>query len=114
MDYIENNLDGDINMDKISQITYYSVSNFQRMFSIISDIPLSEYIRRRKLTLVAFDLQNSNIKIIGLAMKYGYDSPEAFTRVFQAVHGTMPALKGFPAYFFSTNNKRSCSNGLQD
>lgn len=92
LDYIENNLDKDIDLNKIAQIACQSVSNFQRMFSIIADIPLSVYIRRRRLTLAALALQNTNIKIIDLALQYGYDSPEAFTRAFNVIHGVAPSL----------------------
>ncbi len=108
LDYIEENLDGTIDMGKIAQITCQSVSGFQRVFSIISDLPLSEYIRRRRLTQAAFELQNSTIKVIDLAYKYGYDSPEAFTRAFNIIHGTTPSsardigvsLKAYPRISF--------------
>jgi len=69
------------------------------MFSIIADMTLSEYIRRRRLTLAAFELQTTGIKIIDLSLKYGYESSEAFTRAFNAIHGVSPSLarqKGTP------------------
>ena len=108
LDYIENNLDNDIDLNEIAKIACQSVSNFQRMFSIIADIPLSVYIRRRRLTLAALELQNTNIKIIDLALKYGYDSPEAFTRAFNVIHGVAPSLarekgirlKAYPRIYF--------------
>ncbi len=108
IDYIENNLDQEINMEEVAEITYYSISNFQRIFSIIADMPLSEYIRKRKLTQAAFELQNSSIKIVDLSLKYGYESPEAFARAFQVIHGTTPSsarnegisLKAFPRISF--------------
>jgi AraC family transcriptional regulator len=108
LDYIENNLDKDIDLTEIAKIACQSVSNFQRMFSIIADIPLSEYIRRRRLTLAAFDLQNTNKKIIDIALKYDYDSPEAFTRAFNIIHGVAPSaarakgirLKAYPRISF--------------
>ncbi len=92
LDYIEENLGNEIDMDKLASIACYSLVNLQRVFSIIAEIPLSEYIRRRRLTLAAFELQNSDIKVIDLALKYGYDSPEAFTRAFNSLHGTTPSL----------------------
>jgi AraC family transcriptional regulator len=92
IEYIENNLTGTMDFDQISKMTCQSVSNFQRVFSIITDIPVSEYIRRRKLTLAAFELQNSSIKIIDLALKYGYESPEAFSRAFHDIHGVTPTV----------------------
>lgn len=108
MDYIESNINGKIDFEEISKITCQSVSNFQRVFSIVTDIPVSEYIRRRKLTMAAFELQNSNIKVIDLSLKYGYESPEAFTRAFNDVHGLTPTaarkegvlLKSYPRISF--------------
>ncbi len=90
MDYIELNLVNDISYDKAAQIACCSTYHFQRMFSFITDIPLSEYIRRRRLTLAAFELQSSDIKIIDVSYKYGYESPEAFSRAFKKLHGVTP------------------------
>ena len=92
LNYIEDNLTNDIDFTKVARIACCSVYNFQRMFSFITDIPLSEYIRRRRLTLAAFELQNSSIKVIDVALKYGYESPEAFARAFQSIHGVTPTL----------------------
>lgn len=92
LNYIEDNLTKDIDYDTVARLAYCSVYHFQRMFSFIIDIPLSEYIRRRRLTLAAFELQNSNIKVIDLAFKYGYASPDSFTRAFQKLHGVTPTL----------------------
>lgn len=113
LDYIENNLDGEIDYDIAASKAYCSVFYFQRMFSFIAEITLSEYIRRRRLTLAAFELQNSNVKIIDLAIKYGYDSPDAFTRAFQKLHGRIPSkarnagttLKAFPRIAFHISIK---------
>ena len=62
------------------------------MFTYIAGVTLSEYIRRRKMTLAAVELQGSNEKIIDIALKYGYDSPTAFNRAFQAIHGVAPSV----------------------
>ncbi|WDV45828.1 AraC family transcriptional regulator [Clostridiaceae bacterium M8S5] len=113
MDYIESNLTKDISYDKAAKMACCSTYHFQRMFSFITDIPLSEYIRRRRLTLAAFELQTSNIKVIEVALKYGYKSPEAFTRAFKNLHGVMPisvrnkgvALKAYPRMTFSISIK---------
>lgn len=91
LDYIEDHLLTTIDMAKVAQIACCSSSNFQRVFSVIADVSLSEYIRRRKLTLAAFELQHSSIKIVDLASKYGYESPEAFARAFNLIHGTTPS-----------------------
>jgi len=60
------------------------------MFASLAGIPLSEYIRRRRLTAAAFELKNSRTKVIDIAIKYGYNSPDAFTRAFQSLHGVTP------------------------
>ena len=107
--YIEENLDNDIEYDKAAQIASCSVYHFQRMFNYIANVSLAEYIRRRRLTLAAFELQNSKIKIIDLAIKYGYDSPISFTRAFQKLQGITPSyarnrgvqLKAYPRISFN-------------
>ena len=82
LEYIEDNLDKDIEYEKIAKIAGCSVYHFQRMFSYMAEMPLSEYIRSRRLTKAAFDLQTGD-KVIDVALRYGYDSPTAFNRAFQ-------------------------------
>ncbi|KEF36921.1 transcriptional regulator, AraC family [Schinkia azotoformans MEV2011] len=91
INYIEENLTGEISYETISKIAGCSVYNFQRMFSYIADKPLSEYIRSRRLTMAAFDLLNCTEKIIDIALKYGYESQDAFTRAFKNFHGVLPS-----------------------
>ena len=91
INYIEENLTGEISYEVISKIAGCSVYNFQRMFSYIADKPLSEYIRSRRLTMAAFDLINSTERIIDIALKYGYESQDAFTRAFKNFHGVLPS-----------------------
>ncbi len=92
LNFIEEHLADEIDYEEVARIACCSVYHFQRMFSFITDIPLSEYIRRRRLTLAAFELQNSNVKVIDLALKYRYDSPVSFARAFQNQHGAAPSL----------------------
>jgi len=111
--YVEENLDGEINQETLSKIACCSSHNFYRMFSFITDVSLSEYIRRRRLTLAALELQNNDIKVIDLAVKYGYDSPVSFARAFQALHGVTPTearadgvtLKAYPKMSFQISIK---------
>ncbi len=113
IDYIESNLDREIEYAKIAQVALCSQYHFQRMFGFLIGVPLSEYIRRRRLTLAAFDLQNSDEKIIDIALKYGYNSPDSFTRAFMAMHGILPSkarekgisLKAYPRITFSLSIK---------
>lgn len=78
LDYIENNLDGEIEENKIAMLFAGSKNMFQRIFTLMTETTLSEYIRKRKLTLAAFDIRNTNEKIIDIAVKYGYNSAVAF------------------------------------
>ncbi len=108
INYIEAHLAEDIDYRQVAYKACCSANHFQRMFSFLTDISLSEYIRRRRLTLAAFDLCESNAKIIDVATKYGYKSPEAFSRAFKSLHGIMPVavrnsdvvLKAFPKLYF--------------
>ena len=90
VDYIEMNLEDSIDYEKIGQLVCYSKYHFQRMFPFIAGITISEYVRRRRMTLAAFDLQTTKDKVIDIAFKYGYESPDAFSRAFKAVHNIMP------------------------
>ena len=79
LEYIEENLDDEISYEKAAQIACCSTYHFQRTFSYIAGIPVSEYIRRRRMTAAAFDLQADNHKISEIALKYGYNSPTSLT-----------------------------------
>lgn len=92
IDYVENNLNQEIDYEEISRIMGCPFSVFQRSFTQITGISLSEYVRNRKLTCAAYDLQNTDYKIIDLAMKYGYESSDAFSVAFKRMHGVMPAV----------------------
>lgn len=108
MDYIETHLSYEIDLNQVAKIAFCSSYHFQRMFSFITNVTLAEYIRRRRLTLAAFELQQGNTKVIDTALKYGYESPEAFSRAFKKMHGVMPtsardkgvALKAYPRLSF--------------
>ncbi|SHI16340.1 transcriptional regulator, AraC family [Sporobacter termitidis DSM 10068] len=111
--YVEDNLTGEIDQEALARIACCSSYNFYRMFSFITDISLTEYIRRRRLTLAAIELQSSNVKVIDLALKYGYDSPVSFSRAFQTLHGVTPTearagsvtLKAYPRISFQISIK---------
>jgi len=112
LSYMEDNLDGEISLEKVAQLACCSQYHFQRMFSYIIGVPLSEYLRRRRITKAAFDLQGGD-KVIDVAMRYGYDSPTAFNRAFQVIHGISPSiaqkpntvLKAFPPVSFQITVK---------
>ena len=108
MDYIESHLADEISYDAIARLACCSTYHLKRMFPFITGVTLSEYIRRRRLTLAAFELQTGDSKVIDIAMKYGYDSPEAFARAFKSLHGILPGsvrdagvpLKAYPRITF--------------
>lgn len=108
LNYIEEHLSEVIEIDGLAQIACCSSYHYQRMFTYIAGIPLSEYLRRRRMSIAAVELQQSEIKIIDLALKYGYNSPTAFNRAFQSVHGIAPSavrkagcvVKTFPPISF--------------
>lgn len=108
LNYIEEHLSEVIEIDDLAQIACCSSYHYQRMFTYIAGIPLSEYMRRRRMSIAAVELQQSEIKIIDLALKYGYNSPTAFNRAFQSVHGIAPSavrkagsvVKTFPPISF--------------
>lgn len=90
IDYIEKNLDGEISYEEAARIACCSVYYFQRMFTYVAGITLAEYIRRRRMTQAAFELQRTETKVVDIALKYGYTSPTSFNRAFQKVHGISP------------------------
>ncbi|GGH80553.1 AraC family transcriptional regulator [Pullulanibacillus pueri] len=108
LNYIEGHLTQNIDFKKVAELAHCSEYHFSRMFSFLAGITLSEYIRRRRLTLAAFELRDSQVKVIDVAIKHGYNSPDSFTRAFQNVHGLTPSdarntdqvLKAYPRMTF--------------
>ncbi|TFD94410.1 AraC family transcriptional regulator [Jeotgalibacillus sp. R-1-5s-1] len=104
--YIEEHLTDEVEMQEVARRAYCSEYHFRRMFSFLAGIPLSEYIRLRRLTLAVFDLKDQ--RIVDVAVKYGYQSADSFARAFQSFHGMSPAdardtgktLKAFPPMTF--------------
>lgn len=111
--YVEDHLTEEIDFSEVARRAFCSEYHFKRMFSFLADVSLSEYIRRRRLTLAAFDLKDSNAKVIDVAIKYGYRSPDSFTRAFQGLHGITPSesrnqdhsLKAYPPMTFQLTIK---------
>jgi AraC family transcriptional regulator len=111
--YIEEHLNDEIRNEVIGKIVACPVGSFQRIFSLMTGITLSEYIRRRKLTMAAFELQSTDAKVIDIAVKYGYESADAFGVAFKKMHGIAPMtsrrqnikLKSYPRLFFTLTIK---------
>lgn len=91
IDYIESHLTDEIDFEEAAREAYSSSFHFQRVFSILCGFTLGEYVRMRRLSMAASDIVNTDEKIIEIAMKYGYDSPESFTRAFTRFHGVTPS-----------------------
>jgi len=106
--YIEKNLENDINMAKVAKIARCSEFHFKKMFSYLAGITFLEYVRRRRLTMAGFDLKSQHMKVIDVAIKYGYHSPDSFAKAFYQLHGINPSevnttgksLKSFPRMTF--------------
>lgn len=89
--YMEENLAGTVDYQKAARIACSSLTRFQRMFAFMTDMTVGEYVRCRRMTLAAMDIKGTDMKIIDVAAKYGYDSPEGFARAFRAFHGIAPS-----------------------
>ena len=117
IDYIEENLAGEIDFTEAANRAFCSIYHFHRMFFALNGITPVEYTRRRRLTLAATEISSNSGRIIDIAMRYGYNSPDAFTRAFRNLHGVTPqaarepgvTLTAFPRIFFNV-----VSNGGKD
>ena len=111
--YVEENLTQPIEYETMASIVGCSTYEFSRIFSFMTRMSISEYVRRRRLSQAVFDIQRGNAKIIDIALKYCYESPAAFTRAFKDMHGTAPlsarksnvSLKNYPAIKFALSIK---------
>lgn len=112
-DYIENHITDNIDINMLAKITKQSSDSFCRIFSYTVGMTVNEYIRRRRLSLAILDLQNGNEKIIDIAMKYGWNSSDAFSKAFVNQHGVTPSearnsncsVKIYPPVSFEINIK---------
>ena len=91
IDYLETVLDDEIDEKKVTQLSGYSYSMFSRLFSILTETTLSEYLRSRKLTEAAVILRDTDEKIIDVALKFGYESSDSFGTAFKNFHGFTPS-----------------------
>ena len=91
IDYIEKNLTEALDVDRIAEKAALSSFYYQRIFGALCGMTVGEYIRLRRMTLAAQDLAVSDSKVIDVAVKYGYDSPDSFAKAFQRFHGITPS-----------------------
>ncbi len=90
IEYIEMHLTEEISADEVAKEAAMSTFYFQRIFGILCGVTLGEYIRFRKLSLAGIEICNTNSKIIDIAFRYGYETPESFTRAFTKFHRVSP------------------------
>lgn len=90
IEYIEGNITEDLTVGRIAEEVNTSAFYFQRGFSMLCGYTVGEYVRMRRLSIAGEELLSSDVKVIDLAMKYGYDSPDSFTKAFTRFHGSTP------------------------
>lgn len=113
VEYMENHMEDPFDAAEIAKIACSSTFHFQRMFHMITGNTVAEYIRKRKLTLAAQELAATKAKVLDIALKYGYDTPESFSKAFRRVHGISPSavrepgarLKAHPRISFQLSLK---------
>ena len=114
INYMEMKMEEKLDIKDIANVACSSIFHFQRMFHMLTGFTVAEYVRNRKLTLAAQELAiSSNIRVIDVALKYGYDSPESFAKAFRKAHGITPSaarhpganLKAFPCISFHLSLK---------
>lgn len=90
INYIEDHITEPIDYEELGRVSFSSPFHFQRVFSILCGYTVGEYIRSRRLSLAGTELAAGREKVIDVAAKYGYESPDAFARAFQKFHGLSP------------------------
>lgn len=91
IDFIEQNLTEELDIESIAAKAALSPFYYQRIFGALCGMTVGEYIRARRMTLAAQDLSRKNSKVIDIAIKYGYESPDSFAKAFQRFHGITPS-----------------------
>ena len=92
IEYIEQHITEELDYEKVAKVAGCPSYYFQQMFLYMTDMTLRKYIRRRRLSLAAVELQKDTGRVIDIAVKYGYESPTAFTRAFKSFHGIVPSV----------------------
>ena len=91
INYIEEHITENLDYEAIARESFSSSFHFQRVFSILCGYTLGEYIRNRRLSLAGTELAEGGAKVIDVAAKYGYESPDSFCKAFQKFHGITPS-----------------------
>ncbi|MER8016407.1 AraC family transcriptional regulator [Streptomyces griseoluteus] len=107
MDHVELRLDGSVDPEELARLAGTSAYHLRRMFSALAGMPLSEYVRRRRLTLAAAEVVAGRETLLDIAVRYGYGSGEAFARAFRAMHGVGPSEARRPGVTLSSQPRMS-------
>ena len=115
INYMEEHIKEKINLEEAGRIAGCSSYHFQRMFAYMADVLLSEYLRRRRMSLAAVDLLAGE-KVLDVALSFEYESPTAFNRAFKEIHGIAPSriseqgvsIKSYPPIHFHISVKGEC------
>jgi AraC family transcriptional regulator len=113
VEYMEEHMEDPFDAAEIAKVAFTSTFHFQRMFHMLTGNTVAEYVRKRKLTLAAQELAATKVKVLDVALKYGYDTPESFSKAFRRVHGISPSsargqgakLKAHPRISFQLSLK---------
>lgn len=92
INYVEDHLDQPIQLEEVSKVAMSSSYHFQRLFHMLTDMTITEYIRKRRLTRAVKDLAQDGNRVIDVALRYGYETPESFSKAFKKYHGLSPSL----------------------
>ena len=111
IDYIENNLDNEIDFNELSKITNTNIFILEHVFMFLTSMTITEYIKKRRLSKAFEDIRNTNLKIIDIAFKYQYNSAPSFNRAFKQLFNMTPTecrksignYKIIPREYFETN-----------
>ena len=117
IDYIEENLDKDIDIVLLARMAALSTYEFRRIFSFLTGVPINEYIRKRRMSVAAEELISGRQTVTEASIRYGYDSPSSFSRAFRDFHGISPAnaiQNKNPLRTFTKFGFRLCVSGGED
>ena len=90
IEYMEEHLTEELTLGDVAESVYISAFHFQRAFSMMTGISPTEYLRNRRLSQAGEELAKGDARVLDVALKYGYDSPESFTKAFTRFHGVSP------------------------
>lgn len=121
IDYLEERMCEEIDLEQAARHAGYSLWEFQRIFSFLTNTTVGAYIRKRKLSLAVQEIMSGNEKIIDIALKYGYESPTAFSRAFSQLFGIPPSsardegvsLELYPKLSFNDNSKNIIKRSVE-